>query len=92
MPTPSRVEQEDARQSMENLVSSEESTSSQSTEAEGEAESVLSAQMEERNSEYRHMAMTGEEITEEWPPPGTPTWSQWLEVCLLPSLLEVSMM
>ena len=69
---------------MENLISSEESTSSsESLEDQEPAEVTMSAHMEERNSEFRHMAMTGEEITEEWPPPGTPTWSQWLEVSVV---------
>lgn len=40
----------------------------------------LSPEMEERLSEFRHMALTGREITEHWPPPGTPTWSQWMDV------------
>lgn len=47
-----------------------------------EATSSLSAEMEQRVSDYRHMAMTGREITEDWPPPGTPSWSDWLKVAL----------
>lgn len=44
----------------------------------------LTSQMEERASEYRHMVMMGDKITEDWPPPETPTWSQWHEVVLFP--------
>lgn len=89
LPSPSRTEPDGARLSMENLISSEESTSSpESSKDEEPAEGTISAHMEERNSEFRHMAMTGEEITEDWPPPGTPTWSQWLEVVFLLHLFE----
>ena len=37
-------------------------------------------ELEVRAAAYWHMAISGEEITEDWPPPGTPTWSEWLEV------------
>ena len=74
---------------METLISSEEPSSSlESTEVETEVEGALSAHMEWRKSEYRHVAMAGEEITEDWPPPGTPSWSQWLEVHTLASRFE----
>ena len=53
-----------------------------------ESAEPLTGQMEERASEYRHMVMTGEKITEDWPPPETPTWSQWHEV--LPDCSSVS--
>ena len=83
MPSPPSTEPEGARSSMESLIQSEESTSSSdSPEDQEPAEGTMSAHMEERNSEFRHMAMTGEGITEDWPPPGTPTWSQWLEVSI----------
>ena len=33
-----------------------------------------------RIESYRHL---GPMVDDEWPPPGTPTWSQWEEVGLL---------
>jgi len=35
--------------------------------------------LESRREAYRHLRHQGE-VTMEWPPPGTPTWAEWLEV------------
>lgn len=73
-------EPEEPSRPAESVGSSGEPSASR-PEGEGQSEaSALTAQMEERISEYRHMVMTGKEITEDWPPPGTPTWSDWLSV------------
>ena len=36
--------------------------------------------LDERREAYQHLVAAGGEITHEWPPKGTPTWQDWLEV------------
>jgi hypothetical protein len=36
--------------------------------------------LDERREQYKHLVAAGAEITREWPPVGTSTWQDWLQV------------
>lgn len=48
----------------------------------------LNAELERRREDYRHLVFCGRDVTTEYPESETPTWDQWLNVCLFPLCLH----
>jgi len=40
--------------------------------------------LDERREQFQHLVASGGEVTHDWPPQGTPTWGDWLEVSFDP--------
>lgn len=45
-----------------------------------DADEVLSAELDSRRQNFRHLVFCGRDITMEYPAPETPTWEEWQEV------------
>jgi len=80
--TPQAESVSDAERGFPPSASACEESSVDPAEGEDQGESPFSSPdgLDERREEFKHLVVAGAEITQEWPPEGTPTWEDWLQV------------